>query len=133
MKDFLDAFSHEMKRQIYFFTLCDMKRHWLIEMVKLEVENKMCESWKHDWMDPLRTTSKNGQGTRIGQILFLDFSKNHNYKLLFFHVYLLHAKIYGLKFPLQFLKNENHYRFVFLISRCEDRNKVLKLWKFIIK
>jgi hypothetical protein len=84
-------------------------------------------------MDPLRTTSKNGQGTRIGQILFLDFSKNHNYKLLFFHVYLLHAKIYGLKFPLQFLKNENHYRFVFLISRCEDRNKVLKLWKFIIK
>jgi hypothetical protein len=73
MKDFLYAFFHEMKREIYFFTLCDMKKHWLIEMVKLEMENRMGEPWKHDWMDPLRTTSKNGQGTRIGQILFLDF------------------------------------------------------------
>jgi hypothetical protein len=34
------------------------------------MENRMGELWKHDWTDPLTTTSKNGQGTKIGQILF---------------------------------------------------------------
>jgi hypothetical protein len=27
--------------------------------------------WKYDWVDPLGTTSKDNQGTKIGQIIFL--------------------------------------------------------------
>jgi len=27
--------------------------------------------WKYDWVDPLQTTSKDNQGTKIGQIIFL--------------------------------------------------------------
>jgi hypothetical protein len=34
--------------------------------------------------------------------LFIEFF--NNYKLLFFHVYQLHALIYGLKFIWEFLK-----------------------------
>jgi hypothetical protein len=57
----------------------------------------------HPWLVQLGTTSRNGQGTKNDQIIFLGLFVKcfHNY-IFFFHVHKLHALIYGLKFIWEF-------------------------------
>jgi hypothetical protein len=53
-----------------------------------------------------RNNLKEWLKNKISQIIFwgLFFNLKKYYKLLFFHVYLLHAKIYFLKFSLELKK-----------------------------
>jgi len=50
-----------------------------------------------------RNNLKEWLKNKISQIIFWDlfFNLKKYYKLLFFHVYLLHVKIYVLKFSLE--------------------------------
>jgi hypothetical protein len=61
----------------------------------------------HLWVVLLGTTSRNGEGTKIDQIIFLGlflkmFSQQY---FVFFQAYFLHALIYGLEFFVELKKN----------------------------
>jgi hypothetical protein len=77
--------------------------------------------WKHDWVNPLGTTSRNGQETKIHQTIFLGlFLKNF---IIINYVFLMFIYCMPKYMPWSF--HYNHYKFVFFIRVAHSRIKFL--------
>jgi hypothetical protein len=82
-------------------------------------------------VDPLGTPSKDNQGTKIGQIIFLGpFSLNVFIFIIFFSCLSISCQSIWLEVSITIKNGGNHYKFVFLIDVALSG---IKIWKFITK